>query len=277
MISASAVAERVGQLRVRLEAVPHLRPSAVVDALFTELVELCCTTPATLAQAAMPGLSDHAPALRKLCAAGESELEVHWARRICLATDPRAEFAAFPYLRNYRDLVRMEWDAAAAMGCRLPQRIAVLGSGPLPLTGLVLAEDYGVRVLHVDRDLECLAFGDTVTSALGLSGSVDSVLADLESPDCAPVLRAAGLGACDVIVLAALVGADALAKRSICATLARVVRSDAVVLVRSAVHLRSLLYPEVHAEDLTDLHVELEVHPGSDVVNSVLVARPAAG
>lgn len=271
---AQVLAERVGKLRAELESAPHLRPSAAVDSLFGELVRLCCSTPSTLAEAAMTGLADHAPVLRKLCAAGESELENYWAHRIAEAADPVAELDTFPYLKNYRDLVRMELAAVAAIGRDLPRQVAVLGSGPLPLTGLVLARDYGVRVLHVDRDVQCLVRGDAVMAALGLSSLVRSVRADLEDAACGPLLRSAGLDRCDVAVLAALVGEDAPAKRSICARLARLVGSDSLVLVRSAVHLRSLLYPAVRAEDLVDLRVELELHPHSDVVNSVLVARP---
>lgn len=275
MSGVQAVARRVGQLRAQLEAAPHLRPSAAVDPLFSELVRLCCTTPANLADAALTGVADHAPVLRRLCAAGESELETYWARRIVAADDPAAELARFPYLQNYRDLVRMELAGIAAVGGRAPRRVAVLGSGPLPLTGLVLAREHGVHVLHVDRDHECLAWGDAVTESLGLEGRVRSVRADLECADCAPTLVSAGLGDSDAVVLAALVGADSAAKRQVCGRLARLVRPvEAWVLVRSAVQLRTLLYPEVRAEDLAGLRVELELHPRSDVVNSILVARP---
>ncbi len=271
----NAVAERVGQLRARLEAAPCLRPSLEVDALFTELVRLCCTTPPRLAEAAMVCLADHAQPLRRLCAAGERELETHWSQRIAAAADPRVVLAEFPYLQNYRDLVRMEVAAVAAMGVPVPSRVAVLGSGPLPLTGLILAHDYGAKVRHVDRDAECLALGDAVTSALGLSAEVTSVRADLESPACGATLASAGIGDCDVIILAAMVGEDATAKRAISRRLAGLAGRDPVRLARSAVRLRSLLYPQVRAEDLVDMRVELEIHPGNDVVNSILAARPA--
>lgn len=276
MIGTAAVARRVGQLRARLEAVGDLRPSVEVDSLFTELVELCCSTPPALAQAAMAGLREEAPAVRRLCASGESELETYWAERILAAADPAAELARFPYLRNYRDLVRMELGTVMALGNGAPKRVAVLGSGALPLTGLVLAADYGAKVMHVDRDLASLALGDGVTSALGLTRNVSGVLADLEQPDCAETLLAEGIGECDVVVLAALVGEDGTAKREVSRRLAAMVRPDALLLARSAVLLRSLLYPEVRAEDLQDVRVELEVHPYNDVVNSVLVGRPSA-
>ncbi|SNR36120.1 nicotianamine synthase [Haloechinothrix alba] len=275
MSGPSAVAHRVGQLREQLEAVPDLNPSDTVDALFTELVELCCSTPPRVAEAAMAGLDQHASALQNLCASGESALEEYWARRIAAATDPEAELARFPYLNNYRDLVRMELGMVAAMGEPRPARVAVLGSGPLPLTGLILAGEYGARVVHVDRDGDSLASGAAVASALDVPGVGTGVRADLEDPDCVDTLVQAGVHTCDVVVLAALAGQDARAKRAIGERLGALLPAHTLVLVRSAVRLRRLLYPQVRAEDLTGLRVELEVHPYTDIVNSVLVARPA--
>ncbi|MDV6012904.1 nicotianamine synthase family protein [Haloechinothrix sp. LS1_15] len=274
MTGSSALAHRVGELRAQLESLGDLRPCDTVDALFTELVELCCATPPVVAEAAMSGLDAHAPALQGLCASGESALEAHWARRIVESDDPRAELDRFPYLDNYRDLVRMELGMVTAMSRPWPARVAVLGSGPLPLTGLILAEDFGAEVLHVDRDVGSLGLGDAVATALGVPRVAAGVRADLEQPSSASILLDAGLGRCDVVVLAALAGQDATAKRTISGLLARLLHDDALVLVRSAVRMRRLLYPQVRAEDLTGLRVALEVHPYTDIVNSVLVAHP---
>ncbi|MPZ00026.1 MAG: nicotianamine synthase [Actinophytocola sp.] len=271
MSAASAVSQRVRQLRTRLESAADLRPCQEVNALFTELVGLCCTTPSPLADSALAHLDDEAAATRRLCAAGETALEQHWARRVLAADDPVAELARFPYLDNYRELVRMELGAVIAAGGELPSRVAVLGSGPLPLTGIVLARDYGAAVLHVDRDLDSLQLGGKLTAALGLDTT--AAHADLDVAASEDVLRAEGIADCDVVVLAALVGQDPAGKRAVSARLARLLRPGTLVLVRSAVRLRSLLYPCVRAEDLVGLRVSLEVHPHSDVVNSVLVAR----
>lgn len=269
----TALATRVVALRHRLEAT-DLTPGVAVDRAFGELVALCCTAPDAAAAATLRRVDAHVAALRSLCATGETELERHWSRRIATAADPHAALAGFPYLGNYRDLVRLELAALAALGEPTPRRVVVAGSGPLPLTGLVLARDHGVRVLHVDRDAAGLRAGDAVTAALGLDERVTSLRADLLGP-ADPELDAA-LAAADVVVLAALVGADRAAKAAVAARIAAVLRPDARVLVRSAVRLRTLLYPPVEAADLPGLSVLLEMHPGTDVVNSVLVARRTA-
>ncbi|MEJ8282102.1 nicotianamine synthase family protein [Pseudonocardia spirodelae] len=271
--AATRTSDRLVGLRRRLEAT-DLHPGPVTDAAFGELVGLCCHPPAGCAELVLQLVARHAGALRTLASTGEGHMERHWAERIARAADPRAELARFPYLGNYHDLVRLELAALAAAGAPAPRRVVVLGSGPLPLTGLVLAGEHEARVLHVDRDPAAVAAGDAVSGALGAGGRVTSLVADLAEPHLDPALAAA-LGAADLVLVGALVGTDAAAKAAITARLVTATGPDAVLLVRSATGLRTLLYPEVAPADLPALRVLLEVHPHTDVVNSVLVARAA--
>ncbi|MEQ3550897.1 nicotianamine synthase family protein [Pseudonocardia nematodicida] len=267
---AAATASRLLDLG-RLLRRTDLSPGPVVDAAFGELVGLCCHPPAVPAERILDRIGPEADGIRALCATGEGLMERHWARRIADAADPRAELARFPYLQNYHDLVRLELGALAAAGRPVPRRAVVLGSGPLPLTGLVLARRYGTRVLHVDRDADAADAGQAVAEATGTPG-VRSLVADLSAPEPDPRLTGE-LAAADVVLLGALVGADAVAKDAITARLAAAAGPGTTLLVRSATGLRTLLYPEVRAADLPALEVLLEVHPHTDVVNSVLVAR----
>nr|WP_275404183.1 nicotianamine synthase family protein [Pseudonocardia acidicola] len=261
-------------MRERLAAT-DLRPSEQVNATFSELVELCCRTPSPVDHEVLRQVVDHASSLRALCAAGECELERHWAARIVAARDPHAALRAFPYLANYQDLVRLELAALAAVGEPVPSRVVLLGAGPLPLTGMVLAAEHGAHVVHVDRDAESLRLSAALMHALGLSDRVDSVHADLEDPAGREVVEAACRDA-GAVVLAALVGADATAKAGISRWLGTALSPGTPVLARSAAGLRTLLYPRVGPDDLPGLEVALEVHPRTDVVNSVLVARAVA-
>ncbi|MHA6794347.1 nicotianamine synthase family protein [Pseudonocardia bannensis] len=272
--AALAVARRLHELRERLAAT-DLQPSAQVNAAFSELVELCCRTPPPVEGEVLRQVVEHAPSLRALCAAGECELERHWATRIVAARDPQVALRAFPYLANYQDLVRLELGALAAVGEPVPSRVVVLGAGPLPLTGMVLAADHGAHVVHVDRDAESLSLGTELMRTLGLGDRISSVHADLEDPAGREAVAAACREA-DAVVLAALVGADAPAKAEISRWLGTALTPGTPVLARSAAGLRTLLYPRVGPDDLPGLEVALEVHPRTDVVNSVLVARAGA-
>lgn len=260
--------DRLIALRHRLERT-DLRPCDAVDAAFGELVGLCCHPPAGCTAHVLDRIAPHADALRTLASTGEGHMEAHWARRIAGDADPDAALERFPYLGNYHDLVRLETGALAALGLPGPRRAVVLGSGPLPLTGLVLAERYGADVLHVDRDPTAIEAGDAVAAAVGIPAR--SLVADLDGP--LPPELVTELRAADLVLVGALVGTDRAAKDAITARLAAAA-PDAVLLVRSAAGLRTLLYPEVTPADLPHLDVLLEVHPRTDVVNSVLVGRP---
>lgn len=80
----------------------------------------------------------------------------------------------------------------------------------------------------------------------------------------------------DVVYVAALVGLSQEDKEEIFLNVVRTMRPGALLVIRSAWGLRTCLYPEVSVNTERLLEV-LEpcavVHPYTDVVNSVVVAR----
>ena len=205
--------------------------------------------------------------LRRLCAEGETQLERDWASRIATAADPGGTLAGFPYLDNYRRLVRLEVDALGRTARRQVRRVAFLGSGPLPLSALLLARALAVPVDAVDHDPGAVAAGRLVAAALG-DDRVTFVRAGAGQLD---------LAAHDVVVLAALVGESRAEKRAVLRHLAAAMAPGAVLLARSARAARTLLYPPVDARDLQGFALQSVIHPVDDVVNSVVVARALGG
>lgn len=277
------VAAEVIGLHAVLAAQGPLTPSPMVDRLFTRLVRICCTTAqdtaaAVLSDARILALAD---GIRRLCADGEAALEQFWAARALAAANASTELSAFPYLDNYRHLVRLEVHALAGVGVRLgPQtRVCLVGGGPLPLTALELHRRTGARVTVVDRDpdavraaAELLArLSDEDGSLGGHAGAVGVVRADARTGEG----LAAAVAGCDVVVLAALVGLDRQAKADVLGRLASVLGSGAHVVVRTADGLRTLLYPQVDVADVRSAGFVPEVllHPLGEVINSILVAR----
>ncbi|MCH8612019.1 nicotianamine synthase family protein [Arsenicicoccus dermatophilus] len=265
---------RISTIRRELHRT-DLRPSPTVDALFSELVDMVLTAPPGLFPAVHEGLGPAAvDDLRELCGRGETRLETAWARRLLEARDPFETLEEFPYLDNYRRLTRLELSALHAAGSRV-RSVTMIGSGPLPLTAVVLAMELGITVTVVDRDPHSLAYGHDVIRALGLGRQITSHLGDATAGHL-PV------GGSDAVILAALVGADAEAKAKIMTATARAMAADSHLLVRSAAGMRALLYCpfDLHEEGIpaigTALTPVLEVHPHDDVVNSVVVFRRAA-
>lgn len=239
-----------------------LRPGPHVDALFRALVATAVRMlpdDATLDDAALVS------AVQDLCARGETHLESEWADRVAGVPE---RLGGFPYLDNYQQLVAFEHKAVTSWLRRRPRSVAVVGSGPLPLTAVLLARlDPGLRLTCVDRDPVASMRGERVASALGTSG-VRHVTADAGEHDYASY---------DVIVIAALVG---LAPQDKAAVLDAVVRTSpptALLAARSVpADGRRLLYPRIDPASVPGtVEVVAERHPPPGVINSLVLLRPA--
>jgi len=261
---------RLHRLYAGLAAAPTLAPGPAVDALFGELVGLVRYRRGERPDRVLgdPAVRAIQPHLHRLCADGEYALERDWAGRIAAAPDPWAELARFPYHGNYRQLTRLEYHTLRGLGAGPDVRVAFLGSGPLPLTSIVLAHEFGLRVDNVDMDAQAHALGSHVAGVLGLDGL------RFHHGD---VLDFDALGDHDVVVLAALVGLDAAGKRRLLRHLRAAMAPGALLLVRSAHRLRSLLYPAVDVDDLVGFTPEVVIQPFNEVINSVIVARRSPG
>jgi nicotianamine synthase len=268
--SAAGVIARIRDLHEALLARPHLVPEPATNELFGALVSLAIDPAAARDADAVlgdPAVERLLPSLRRLCAEGEFELERSWARRIVDHPDPRAELARFPYHRNYGDLTRLEHHAVAGLTSSPVRRVLFIGSGPLPLTSLLLAERHGCEVDNLDREPDAVALGAGLAAALGRTGlrfRTGDVLDGRDGYDWDDY---------DLVYLAALAGLDPETKHQLLDHLGRRLRPGTLVLARSAHALRGLLYPVLDPDDLPGLRTLAVVHPYTEVVNSVVVAE----
>lgn len=262
--AAEGIAATIRDLYLQLAGRRDLRPGPDVDQLFGRLVRAVLATPAEVAAHVLadPGVRALAGDLRELCGRGETELERAWAGRIAAGESADDELARFPYLDNYRRLVSMELDALAAVTPTAQRSVAFVGAGPLPLSALLFARP-GTSVHGFDRDQDAVDRARRTAASLGRS--------DVRF-DCADA-TAVDLGAYDVVVLAALVGATPAEKRLILGSLAAAMRPGAVLLARSADGLRTLLYPAVEPDVLDGFDLLQVVQPAGDVINSAVLAR----
>lgn len=156
-----------------------------------------------------PDFSELACALPDLCAKAECEMEKWWCRRI-LASECKGVQAltAFWYLDNYQSLCRAELDLLDQSHAN---RFAFLGSGALPLTAILLAQQSSdIEISCVDCDGEACALADQLVLLLELSHQITIENRDAstyqpqteEAVICASLLDAPGifdhLGACNI-------------------------------------------------------------------------------
>lgn len=263
----AAVVTQVRALHDALAACPDLTPGPRTNDIFGRLVALAIDPAAAREADAVltdPAVATLLPGLRRLCADGEFELERHWAHRVVASDDPAAELARFPYHRNYVDLTRLEHHAVSGLVPHRVGRVLFVGSGPLPLTSILLAQRYGYAVDNLDREPEAVALGAALADVAGGAGLRFDVGDVVDHHD---------LAAYDLVYLAALAGLDPDAKLDLLAHLARTLTPGTLVLARSAHSLRGLLYPVLDPHDLPGMDTLSVVHPFTDVVNSVVVAR----
>lgn len=212
-------------------------------------------------------------------------------------SDPEEVFKRlkdFPYYENYEQLTRLELCAICSMGS-VPQKIAFIGSGPLPLTSICLlsalknnvlageADAHSHRggmepssdvvVLNIDHDDGAIAASLRLGMKLGDRGQGMEFICT-EAGSAAQDLREF-----DAVFLAALVGLSQADKEDILISVADRMREGALMVVRTSWGLRTCLYPEVDMTTerlLQRLDICVVVHPYGQVVNSVIVARVKA-
>ncbi|GAB5590689.1 hypothetical protein Unana1_05589 [Umbelopsis nana] len=259
-----------------LACLPSLKPGATTNKLFSRLVGICIkpydavTVFEVLEHARIVELVKH---LRDVCSMGEYLLEFQWSQQIIkdaeLFQDHKGELLKnFVYYNNYQDLTRLELHAMLGCGV-VPRTVVFVGSGPLPLSSILLADMCSdvQTICNVDIDNDAIDVASQLVSVIGKDQVIQNHRCD--------GMEYTGFGQADVIFLAALVGCDQQQKMTLLNRIYEQCKPGTTVIVRSAHSLRALLYPIIEPEDLNEcgFWVDIELHPHNQVVNSVILAR----
>ncbi|KQK21996.2 probable nicotianamine synthase 2 [Brachypodium distachyon] len=274
-----ALVQKITALHGAIAKLPSLSPSPVVNALFTELVTACVPPSPVDVTKLGPEAQRMREGLIRLCYEAEAKLEEHYSDMLAAFDNPLDHLAIFPYYINYINLSKLEYELLAryAPSCVAPApapcRVAFIGSGPLPLSSLLLAALHLPAGTLLDNYDSCGAANDR---------AIRLVRADSENLGARMSFHTAGvadlaeeLAAYDVVFLDALVGMTAEYKAKVIAHLGAHMADGAALVVRSAHGARGFLYPVVDPEDLGrgGFEVLAVCHPGDDVINSVIIAR----
>lgn len=244
----------------QIQQLDDLRPSPKVDKLFSQLVREVITAPHETTFD-----SEIYQTMQRIASAAETEMELYWARKIVASAHPAQTLASFPYCDNYEKLVRREIHLIEESGLPLgaSSRVLMIGTGPLPMTGLEFMRQRGVKVDHMDISLQALALCLLVSNRLGLTcGHILGDGASVELTD-----------QYDVIVVAGLAGDSVPAKQAILDNILPHLEADGRLLLRSARGARTLLYPGVAANDFARVELLQEYHPTDDIINSIFVYK----
>ncbi|CAA7388980.1 unnamed protein product [Spirodela intermedia] len=265
--------QQIWDLYESISKLPSLKPSSEVNELFSKLV-LTCVPPSPIDVAR---LSRNAQEMRwkliRLCGEAEGFLESHFSALLGSFDSPLDHVEIFPYYTNYVKLAHLEHDILSKHTAGPPARIAFIGSGPLPLTSIVLAQRHlrSTSFHNYDIDEEANAKARRLVAPdPDLSGRMF-----FHTSDIMEVTHA--LREYDVVFLAALVGMTAEAKERVLEHLAKYMAPGAVLMLRSAHGARAFLYPVVDPNSLRCFEVLSVFHPTDDVINSVVLSRKLPG
>ncbi|KAM4108040.1 hypothetical protein ACB094_03G015200 [Castanea mollissima] len=194
--------------------------------------------------------------LIRFCGEAEGLLESHYSTILGSYENPLDHLDIFPCYSNYLKL----------------SLLAFVGSGPLPLTSIILASKHLTKSTFYNYDINPLAN----SQAIGLFSS-DSDLSKrmfFHTNNIMNVTNA--LKDYEVFFLAALVGMDKEDKVKFVDHLAKYMAPGAPLMLRSAHGARDFLYPVLDPCDLRGFEFLSVFHPTNEVINSVVIARKYA-
>ncbi|CAN1161613.1 Nicotianamine synthase [Linum perenne] len=265
---------KVCQLYDQITSLETLKPSKEVNSLFIQLVNTCMPpNPIDVNKDLSPEVQKIRSKLIVLSGMAEGYLESHYSAILGSYPNPLDHLEIFPYYSNYLKLSLLEFTLLKESQPSLnPKKIAFLGSGPLPLTSIVLATKHFTDTTFHNYDIDVEA--NELGSKLVLADQDLSSRMVFHTKNVMEVTEEE-LEEFDVVFLAALVGMDKEVKVKVISHLGKHMRDGAILMLRSAHGARGFLYPVVNDNDL-DVHgfeVISVYHPTDEVVNSVVIAR----
>ncbi|GAY37129.1 hypothetical protein CUMW_026670 [Citrus unshiu] len=260
---------RIMQIHASISKLESLRPSKQVNILFSHLVKLCIL-PSSIDIKALPQeVQQMRQSLIILCARAESLLELEFATYLSKISLPLNDLNRFPYYENYVKLAKLEYGALIEnTGVAQLKKVAFVGSGPMPLTSIILASQH-MKSTHFDN----IDIDETANNlARRIVSSDDEIEKRMKFLTCDIMEVKEKLGEYDCIILAALAGNEE-EKAKILGHIRKYMKEGGVLLVRSAKGARAFLYPVVEEHELFDFKVLSIFHPTNDVINSVVLLQ----
>ena len=98
-----------------------------------------------------------------------AKLEIEHAHSILKSRDPWEMLTNFSYLSNYIQLASTEYQGA---GLKPGDTVVIIGSGPLPISLIILCHQYGVRGIGIEQEPERAELSRKVLEKLGFSDQI---------------------------------------------------------------------------------------------------------
>ncbi|KAF8400335.1 hypothetical protein HHK36_013632 [Tetracentron sinense] len=269
LVPSELLIARIMQIHASICKLESLSPSKQVNSLFTQLVKLCTLPSSIDIRFLPPDVQLMRNSLITLCGHSEGLLELEFSSFLTNFPQPLQHLNLFPYYGNYVKLASLEYRILYENGVVQPKKVAFVGSGPMPLTSIIMATHHMKSTYFDNFDIDEAA-NDVAHQIIASDAELES---RMKFKTCDVMEVAEKLGEYDVIFLAALVGMNKEEKMKILGHIRKYMKDGGILLVRSANGARGFLYPVVDEDDLLGFEVLSIFHPTNDVINSVVLVR----
>ncbi|KHJ34090.1 putative nicotianamine synthase [Erysiphe necator] len=283
---ANVLIKKILHIHAELASKEDLEPCAEVNELYSDLVDIC-TLPVTEEFSNMILENDKILKilhdLRNFCSIIEFNTEKHWSIKAAGTEDVTEQAVCkcienIPHIDINMELISDELSAMRVVSQKLIESIAIVGSGPLPLTGLGLTgmlfgTSTDIRILNIDRELNAIEAAKKLCNRLGSKAKGMEFL-------CAEAGSAIHLSEFDVVYLAILVGNTQQEKELLLKNLVSEMRPGALLIVRGTTKLKRLMYSvfDPNTKPVAQiLDVETVIYPKNHyIVDTVTIGRVKA-
>ncbi|MBW2109234.1 MAG: class I SAM-dependent methyltransferase [Deltaproteobacteria bacterium] len=185
--------------------------------------------------------------------------ETHLAMELLKSTDPWETLKTFPLYSRYVTLVRNQ---VKAMDVDPGVRLAFIGSGPVPITLILMSHLYGLASVGLDSSSQAVEVSKNVVECLGLAKEIEIV----HGNHCQLKQHH-----WDVVLVSALAEPKARIFQSLREILRE--RGNGLVIFRTYTGMRAVLYEPVQASDIQGFRIVKVIYPTGRVNNTTIVAQ----
>ena len=246
----------------RAKKLASYEPSEEVNAFFSELCQFARDETDYELDCDPIFVSDEVKGLQEICAVAEGEMEKFWSKKIQFAQDPQKMLKSFIYYQNYEDLTGLEYALLASQNAGFG-KVLFVGSWALPLTAIILAQNWWVCSILIERDEEAVELSRGLVQALGLEDKITIKKTDF-------LVYFEDDSDYDAVILASLLFTSGDTEELVTHLVKNIKFKNC--LLRTVRGMRQLLYKKVN-EKLLEKYMKLEllVHPQNHILNSVLL------
>jgi nicotianamine synthase len=248
-----------------LSRTSNLIPSPYVNNNFSKLVSIASKTSKKISKQILQNekIISILNNLRKITAKGEYELEKFWAKKIIKNKKVQNLIKKFPYFYNYEIMIENEI-MAIKNSCQHhnEHRVLFVGSGPLPLTSILIKQKYNILVDNLDKDKQAINLSQQIIELLKLK-EIQNINID--------ILKQKDFSKYNIIIIAALVGNNEVEKNKIVKHIIKNAQENTHIILRGVEGLGELLYSPVSDNIFKYLKDVKKYDSPKGVINNVII------